>query len=784
MTNKKSFVNIFLEVILLLIIGLGIFFRFYNMNWDSGALLHPDEYGLTNTLTQLSMPSNISDYFNTRIAPMSPYNKYDTLGETIENGPDNTMRWGQLPMLIIRTAAEALDRTGYQELRTLGRYISALMDVGSIILLYVIAKKLFDRKIGLLASALFGLCVQSIQQSHFMTVDNFAVFFTMLTLLSAVQIAQGDYLYRDENGDYRMSRAGWIAMLRFGLFLGMTISCKVNLAMLGIVLAPAVFISFADAGLTCRKDFGRIIMLAALSAVAAIAVMVLACRVFQPMMFRTKTGNTSFFNFALNPDWVRSMNVAATESSGIGGGPPSEQWSHRPAFFFAWENQVLWGMGIPLGIAVWAFLIFGWVRIFRSREPGLWKRLLLPLFWATLFFLFMSTRFVKNNRYFLPVYPSFCLGAAWGLCSWFRNSRNRLSRGLCALTAVLVIGGTLVWSGAFMKTVYGQKHSRVEAVEWIYDNIPSVFQLADMDGDAVRASVSIPADNTVNLSSYQAFERRFQPYQDTTVNTLRMARVRRLSADPAETGPVRLLVEIYEDGNETDPVYSGEHDVTVSTDESGVDLPLEPFSLSKGIIYNLRVTAAEGSGLFLRRIVIANENWDEGLPFRMRGLDPFGQLYTGITNEVRWYDVEDKVNMFMDVLSRADYLILPSQRGIWSVCRIPRTYPMTMAYYQALFDGSLGFRLAAEFQRPIRIGPFYISDLAGTVTMSEPELPVVNLSNWAAEEAFSIYDHPPVWIFEKTEDFSEEKLREFFESFDLSQVVIQGPKDAEWDWED
>ena len=62
-----------------------------------------------------------------------------------------------------------------------------------------------------------------------------------------------------------------------------------------------------------------------------------------------------------------------------------------------------------------------------------------------------------------------------------------------------------------------------------------------------------------------------------------------------------------------------------------------------------------------------------------------------------------------------------------------------------------------------------------------PELPMVNLSNWAAEEAFSIYDHPPVWIFEKTEDFSEEALWEFLESFDLSKVVIQGPKDAEWD---
>ena len=106
---------------------------------------------------------------------------------------------------------------------------------------------------------------------------------------------------------------------------------------------------------------------------------------------------------------------------------------------------------------------------------------------------------------------------------------------------------------------------------------------------------------------------------------------------------------------------------------------------------------------------------------------------------------------------------------------------MTMAYYQALFDGSLGFKLAGEYQRPIQIGPLYISDLAGTVTTEWPRLPVVNLSNWAAEEAFSIYDHPPVWIFEKTEDFSEENLRAFLESFDLTKVVIQGPKDAEWD---
>ena len=778
--GKKKVFALIIDVLLLALTGLGVFYRLYNMQWDSGALLHPDEYGLTNTLTQLHMPSSITDYFNTRIAPMSPYNKYDVNGETIANGPDNTMRWGQLPMLIIRTAAEALNKTGYQELRTLGRYLSAFMDIGSIIILCVIAMKLFDRHIALLACALFSLCVQSIQQSHFMTVDNFAVFFTMLTLLSAVDIAQGSFLARDESGVYKMNRKGWLAMLRFGLFLGMTICCKVNLAMLGLVLAPAVFISFADVKLASRKDFARIITLAAASALAAIAVMVLACRLFQPMMFRAKTGNTSFFTFALNPDWVRSMNVAATESSGIGGGPPSEQWSHRPAFFFAWENQVLWGMGLPLGLAVWAFLIMGWIFIFRSKEKDLWKKILLPLFWATLFFLFMSTRFVKNNRYFLPVYPSFCLTAAWGLYCWFRRGRKSFSRVLCCLTALLVVGGTVVWSGAFMRSVYGQKHSRVEAVEWIYDNIPSLFQLAETDEGTLISTVSVPADTTEILSEGITVTKRFRPWQDTTVNTLRIPKARLLSGGP-DPEEVTLVIELCAEEEGGLCISHTEQSVSVGSKETALEIPLRKAAMKADKLYSLSVRVKSGPDLILRRIVIANENWDEGLPFRMRGLDPFGQLYTGITNEVRWYDSQDKADMFMRVLPQADYLILPSQRGIWSVCRIPKTYPMTMAYYQALFDGSLGFRLAGEYQRPIQIGPYYVSDLAGTVSKEMPELPVVNLSNWAAEEAFSIYDHPPVWIFEKTEDFSEEKLQEFLDSFDLSQVVIQGPKNAEWD---
>ena len=47
LTRKRLF-----QGVLIFFLLIGVFFRFYNLNWDSGALLHPDEYGFANTLTR------------------------------------------------------------------------------------------------------------------------------------------------------------------------------------------------------------------------------------------------------------------------------------------------------------------------------------------------------------------------------------------------------------------------------------------------------------------------------------------------------------------------------------------------------------------------------------------------------------------------------------------------------------------------------------------------------------------------------------------------------------
>ncbi len=107
------------------------------------------------------------------------------------------------------------------------------------------------------------------------------------------------------------------------------------------------------------------------------------------------------------------------------------------------------------------------------------------------------------------------------------------------------------------------------------------------------------------------------------------------------------------------------------------------------------------------------------------------------------------------------------------------SYPMMLEYYESLFNGDLGFDLAAEFHEDTRLGPLYISDTTGQIGWGErPNIGWPPPGDLAAEEAFSVYDHPPVWIFRKSDRYTSENTRALLESVDLSQVVVQNPLEA------
>jgi hypothetical protein len=766
------------EIILVCLILTGVFFRFNWTNWSEGTNLHPDEYGLTNTLTFLSIPTSIDSYFNTRLSPLSPYAKYDINGVLTSNGPDNRMRWGQWPITLLRFFGELTKNTGYNEIRLMGRTLSAAADTLSLLMIFLIGSRLYNRKVGLVAAALSSLAVMQIQQSHFMTSDNFALLFTSLTMYAAVRIAQSPGLVRRVDGreDYQPVASTILWYLLFGVTFGMTLASRINLAPLAGMVLIAALISIADMKLRTQRDLRRIILFTSLFLVLSGVAALLTFRVTQPMTFRAAQGDTSFFTVNLNNDWVESMKVAQSESSGIGGGPPGEQWTHRPALFFPWINMVLWGMGLPLGLAAWIGLLWAAWRILRKGEN--WHAHLLPLVWVGGYFLFMGTRWVKSVRYFLPIYPFLCLFAAWILLDIWQRWQGRKLRVVAGIAMVGVLLGTLAWASSFVDAVYINGHTRIQAAAWIYQNIPGSFQITLQSSTGpVNQPISAPDSLRILPGTLVS-----QPFDASTDGTLGSVKIPRASASNSANSPNQLRVWVARDPQGQDRLAETVVNVTAPANAPAeITATFKPAALKKGERYYLLAQTVDMGSVVISHLVVSNESWDEGLPMPMNGYDPFGGLYRGIEMEVRWPDDTNKRKMFVDNLAQVDYIILPSQRAIWSACRIPLTYPMTMEYYRALFDGRLGFDLVAQFQDPFVLGPLEISDVGGTIAWNQaPKLPLFNYSQIAAEEAFSVYDHPPVWIFKKRADFNMDNARKILEAIDLSKVVIQGPLDATW----
>lgn len=803
-----------IDVLLIALVAAGLYFRFSWMNWNQGTDLHPDEYGLTGTLTQLHIPRSLGEYFNTRISPLSPYQKYDEDGLPIPASPeypvpDNRMRWGQWPLIIIRFLAETTDNTDYGKLRLMGRQLSALADSLSLLVIFLIGLRLYNHRVGLLAAALSALAVMQIQQSHFMTADNFAGLFTALSMYCAVRAAQAsDTLALPHSHAERPTppqsvwaygRMGaWVWYALFGIAFGMALASRINLLPLFGEILVAAFIAYADRWLkeqSEKRDPTNLLIEAGWRIALAGVLALITFRVTQPMSFRAETGDTTIFTIRPNPEWSESMAVAQAESSGLGGGPPGEQWTNRPALIFPFVNMVLWGLGLPLGLAAWVG--FAWAA-WRSLKTSSWRLHLLPLTWAGGYFFFMGTRWVKSVRYFLPIYPFMALFAAWAIYELWKLGAQRKSKEtgetkenispisllsfLSLLLAAVVLLGTLTWAWGFT-SIYRTDNTRIQASHWIYQNVPAAFNLTLDTADGVYVEPIRVDAQPLQLLGEQPYLLVVEPRVSGTVTEIKLGHARDLTGAPSST--LRVVLSANLEG--TQPL--AETEVVIETKDpelpgGAFTAPLGPAQLEKGVQYYLLVTAQSNSLLDISGSAVSNESWDEGLPLRVDGRDAFGGLYRGLEMQARWGDDENKRQMFIGNLAEVDYIFLPSQRAIWSASRLPNTYPMTMEYYRALFDGRLGFDLVAQFQSPITIGPLQISDVAGSLAWGrQPNLPLSKTEPWndnifSAEEAFSVYDHAPVWVFKKRPDFSLEKASAILYAVDLTKVVNQGPREA------
>ncbi len=251
---------------------------------------------------------------------------------------------------------------------------------------------------------------------------------------------------------------------------------------------------------------------------------------------------------------------------------------------------------------------------------------------------------------------------------------------------------------------------------------------------------------------------------------------------------IEISIEsIFEDGSFA-IVGSGTllDDFLASDDPRGETVTItldQPVPLSKDKPYNLFLKFREGQGaLAIYGSRQANKSsWDDPLPYGMHGYSPFdynnGVYRTDLNFEMYWDDNVEKYNRFTSTLDQADYIFISSNRQWGSVTRIPERYPLTTAFYRELigcpeeqnpywcyatgepgdFTGSLGFELVKTFDSNPRLGPF-------------------EFNTQFAEEAFTVYDHPKVLIFKKSEDYDSEKVKAILGAVDLSHVIDLTPR--------
>jgi len=827
MNNSQSRFWIY-DLLFLLMMLMAAYFRLMGLNWDQSQHLHPDERFLTMVESAMTPVETFGDYFNTEKSTLNPHNI--GFGFYV---------YGDLPITIVRYAADwmtglskwaaeqapangtgwlaALGKTtnwaGYDEVALVGRVLSALSDLGSIPLLYLIVVRLYGRKVGVLAAAFSALAVMQIQQSHFFTVDTFANFFIFLATFFAVEVLVGaeDTVFDFSSWhSFKKAISSPLVLntIGFGLALGASAASKINAAPLAVLLPGALMIRYfrtqaqeqkaereertplteEQAGATSvvrlrPSVFSTETMLVLLILGAFISA--LAFRVFQPYAF----SGPGFFDVTPNPKWVANITEQRNQASGDVDFPPALQWARRRVWFSGY-NLVAWGLGWPLGILAWVgFLYMGW-RILK----GEWKEHLLLWGWTGGYFVWQSLQWNPTMRYEMPIYPLLAMTAAWFI---FKGPRSLFPtpgaddearepsyavRIVYSAIAIFVLAATFAWTYAFTR-IYTRDHSRVQATRWIYQNVPGPYNLKiqQADGTTFTQPMSIPQGYVINQLA--PYDTQFTAFASGHLTEIFLANAANLGA----TGTQGLTISISaEPGAAADKLLATASlvsDFAVKSDPRGEAYTLtfdRPVALEKNRNYFLRFVTT-GPLALVGSAPVHETSWDDGLPLRMDGYDAYGGMYQGDLNfEMYWDDNADKLARFETNLEAGDYVFITSNRQWATTTRVPERYPLTTVYYRNLlgcpadqdviwcynvaepgmFKGNLGFELVKTFT-------------------SYPELFGYQINTQFAEEAFTVYDAPKVLIFKKMDSYNSQAVRTILSAVDLTKVIHVTPRQAE-----
>jgi len=445
-----------------MIVGFGGWLRLSGSNWDDGRHLHPDERYVTEVAASIRWPDSLGQYLNVHDSPLSPY----------ETEPGRNYVYGQLPLFGGKLFASALGEDDYDHLNIDGRRLSALIDMGSIVLVFLLGRMVFARfgrraanAGSLLAAALYACTVTAFQAAHFFTTESWLLFFGLLTIVLMVRAVQSAAAETPDR--FRLQH------VLVGASLGLTVASKVS----GLLVVLPVAIGLVGEGVIAIRRTGALdaVLRAGASALTVVVAAYVAFRAVSPYAF----ANSSWLELRILPAYRDALRTQRDVLfSGQSLYPPTYQWLLSPRIWDPLRNLVTWQLGLTLGIAAIAGLAAMAVRAFRvwlrgrrerqPLEPGLLAELtvvlMLVLFVLLVFFYFASA-FGHSGRYLVPIAPFAAVAAAYAVLA-IRRRRASLAVG------GVILVGTFLYALAYHH-IYTVPTTRVAASDWIVTHVPA-----------------------------------------------------------------------------------------------------------------------------------------------------------------------------------------------------------------------------------------------------------------------------------------------------------------------
>ncbi|MFC1649402.1 ArnT family glycosyltransferase [Patescibacteria group bacterium] len=387
---------------------IGFVLRYYNLNWDDGLTFHPDERNIDAAVSRISFFDSLDPEF---------------------------FAYGGLPVYLYRATAELVSTytgdlswlSNWGKINTIGRSFSVLFSTLTILAVYKLGRKLFDKRVGFLAAIFVALSPGLIQIAHFGITESFLALMVVLICLGSLKILEYEKLRY---------------YLLTGSLFGVALAAKTSAVSFAIIPLTSVVISTFKRPIKVSRIFKALLF--------GLIFLIIA----------------SIFFLLLSPytvlSWGKFLESMKYESGVVSGRllvPYVLQFLKTTPYVFQ-INNLFWQMGLSVLAAITGFALILF-SIIKHKD----KRLIVLLSFPVVYFLYVGSWHTKFIRYMLPLIPFLSVFASFALL-WIHDKSKRLGE----VIIVFFVVTSVVWGLAFF-SIYTKPQTRISASKWIYQNI-------------------------------------------------------------------------------------------------------------------------------------------------------------------------------------------------------------------------------------------------------------------------------------------------------------------------